>query len=320
MDMDNITHMEEADVTSAPGAVRRTGPKIAILVGTMPGGQGRTMCATLLTTALVRRPDPTYQIVGMDCVAQADSDTLAERMSKLELNFHQDRAELNGHEIATLNIERPGGYDRSTFFDQSVAFHEFEKLAAIMSAHNALVDFGANLINRYLNFLSIADAEAKLMGPAKVRMTIVIPVSRDQVSLHRAIDTLAIVLRLKKHSIRPVIVMNEMAGEFEGAGRAEIGEINKILELCDQGAGLVLKLTRCKAQGLQVFTSGRYSFRAGTNWGREEEIDFAALDLYRERVGLSSIFKSSPDMNELKRWVREESGKLTAIIDFAEAL
>ena len=160
---------------------------VSIIVGTMTGGQGKTLISSLIVAAMLDEKRRTFTAVGMDAVGE----TANESRSKLEIAVADKGPDkLWGfdckHSLTTMSIVATSERGVIDFRDGRILTRHLDKLAQLARKQSLVVDLGANLIDTYLEYVKAGDAKGKLLGREKISTTIVLPVTADAISQQRA--------------------------------------------------------------------------------------------------------------------------------------
>lgn len=273
-----------------PGATGRR----SVIVGTMTGGQGKTLVSQLMAIVAIGQKLP-LRVIAMDAV---NPNSEAGKMAKLHIALTGKKLSLNKVTVETLPLE--GGNERMSFFVPRNVNSQIEKLGSALMTDDCLVDLGANLVDKFLDWIGTADVDGALLGGAD--LTLVIPVTNEKVSIQRAMDTLTKVQSLSSHRIEPVLVFNEMLGEFGDPD--ETPALMALIKLLGE-KGRYVGLSNCLAYGLKVVS--------GLDGGLLGVVRQTAAD-YQKLMNARSIFEASTDLAELVKWTKQSMVALFPVI------
>lgn len=277
--------------TVTPGAHGRR----SVIVGTMTGGQGKSLISQLMAMVAIGQKLP-MRVVAMDAVNPHSDDG---KMAKLHIALSPKKLKLNNVTVETLPLEAEN--EKKAFFVPRNVNAQIEKLGGALIKDDCLVDLGANLVDRILDWIDTADTDGALLGGADI--TLVIPVTNEMVSIQRAVDTLTKLRTIKAHHIEPVLVLNEVLGEFPNP-KANNG-FQSLLNLLDELGGRKVVLSHCLAYGLKVVS--------GLEGGLLGVVRQPAAD-YQKLMKARSIFEASTDLAELVKWTKESMVALFPVI------
>jgi hypothetical protein len=279
------------------------GPRIAILVGTMTGGQGKTLVSSSIVVGLDSGDgNRSYHILGMDNVDETSMNGAAK--SKIEQSIGDDLDPF--HSISTLSIVPSKRNLRDAIYDPQAVSGHIDVLADRITKKDMIVDMGANLVDRFLEYLGNTDPKAMYLDAGTVRMTFVIPVTFEDTSMQNACRTLDLIHALK-HEVKVCIVLNEISGAFV-PGSKNINIVT-LMDKARRAKALIVHMPLCRAIGLKHYTA-----RGGGLSGK----DITDARVYKREVGFESVLKASMDLQNLSDWFLTQGVRGKNIRLFAE--
>jgi len=273
----------------SPGAVGRR----SVIVGTMTGGQGKTLVSQLMAMVAIGQKLP-LRVIAMDAVNPRSKEG---KMAKLHIAL--STLKLNNVVVETLPLE--GESEKMAFFVPRNVNSQIEKLGSALMENDCLVDLGANLVDKFVDWLRTADPDGALLGGAN--LTLVIPVTNEKVSIQRALDTLTKLKSVNAHQIEPVLVFNEVLGQF--ADPKDDATIKGLLSLLNGLGGRQVVLSNCLAYGLKVVS--------GLDGGLLGVVRQTAAE-YQQLMKARSVFEASTDLAELVKWTKQSMVALFPVI------
>lgn len=271
-------------------AIGQANPTVrrSVIVGTMTGGQGKSLVTQVMALAAAE-PGVKLRVIAMDSVDMSSGDR---NRAKLEMALIKPNGKWPGElSVETLPLEPRDLSVKETYFNPKSINMQFEKLGEALMNDDCLVDLGANVIDRFLDWIATADKGGRFLGA--VQIVVVVPVTNEPVSVQRAVGTLQKAKDLRAtHKVEVVLVFNELLGPVRSGlpGFADLKKLGGSLRARE------LTLPLCRAHGFKV---------ANGLEGGLSEMSAMGPDMYRRTMAMNSIFEAAVDLDELATWVMD---------------